>query len=158
MKKVFAGALCAFIALSALLCACGRRGAVDAPDGAWELPKDGEPLAERVPQYFDLSTFKGLEVYVWSMAEGSYRCGVLAGTNRNKTWEEIMDLSLHSVSVEEMKQILASYDIPDEEVFLLACHQPISSFAYEIDSAYCAAVAAQFDDRYACFSAPEMME
>ncbi|MCR5683688.1 MAG: copper amine oxidase N-terminal domain-containing protein [Clostridiales bacterium] len=120
--------------------------------------KDRSGLREQFPQYFDLSTFKGLEVYVWSMAEGSYRCGVLAGTNRNKTWEEIMDLSLHSVSVEEMKQILASYDIPDEEVFLLACHQPISSFAYEIDSAYCAAVAAQFDNRYACFSAPEMME
>ena len=84
MKKIFAGALCALIALSALLCACGRRAA-DVPDETGELPKDGEPLAERVPQYFDLSTFKGLEMYVWSMAEGSYRCGVLAGTNRNKT-------------------------------------------------------------------------
>ncbi|MBO7404970.1 MAG: hypothetical protein J6V24_08415 [Clostridia bacterium] len=159
-KIIFAGALCALIALSALLCACGRRdaGAIDAVDGAADLPKDGEPLTERTPEYFDLSTFKGLEVYVWSMAEGSYSCGILPGTNRNKTQKEIWELGLHSVSVDEMKEILASYDIPDEEVFLFACHQPISSYYYDIDSAYCAAVAAQFDNRYACFSAPEMME
>lgn len=120
--------------------------------------KDQSGLREQFPQYFDLSTFKGLEVYVWSMAEGSYSCGVLPGTNRNKTQEEIWELGLHSVSVADMKEILDAYGIPDDEVFLYACSQPISSYAYQIDEDYCKAVSAQFDNRYHCFALTEYFE
>ena len=120
--------------------------------------KDRSGLRERFPQYFDLSTFEGLEVYVWSLAEGSYSCGILPGTNRNKTQEEIRELGMHGAGVDEMKEILASYDVPDDEIFLYACSQPISGYLYPIDEAYCEAVSAQFDNRYPCFRLMDYME
>ena len=65
---------------------------VDVTKDELETETDMESLRERYPKYFDLNTFKGLEVYVWQMAAGSYSLGVLPGTNRNKTFEELMNL------------------------------------------------------------------
>ena len=44
-------------------------------------------LRDKYPEYFALGTFKGLEVYVWQMAENDYRFGLMQGTNREKTLE-----------------------------------------------------------------------
>ncbi len=85
-----------------------------------------DELKEKYPEYFDLSTFKGLEVYVWQMAPNSYFCGVMEGTNRNKTLEEMMNLK--GASVEEMKVILSSYDIAGEDIFIIPWQNPISSY------------------------------
>lgn len=168
MKRRLGGILCAALVLSALAAFCGSCGKRESagipkpdgprPDGAEESVTDASSLRERFPQYYDLSDFKGLEVYVWSMAEGSYRCGILPGTNRNKTYEEIWELGFHGVSVDEMKEILAACDVSDEEVFLFACSQPISSYLYAIDEDYIKAVSAQFDDRFACFAATDFGE
>ena len=54
-----------------------------------EADIDMEGLQARFPDYLDLPTSKGLEVYVWQMAPGSYSCGVLPGTNREKTLQTI---------------------------------------------------------------------
>ena len=168
MKRRLGGILCAALVLSALPAFCGSCGKREAdgiqkpdgpkPDGAEEIVTDSLSLRERFPEYIDLSAFKGLEVYVWSLAEGSYRCGILPGTNRNKTQKEIWDMGFHGVSVADMKEILAAYDVPDDEVFLFACAQPISSYLYPIDEDYCRAVSAQFDDRFACFAATDFWE
>jgi len=142
-----------FLALAVLLalplCACGRHADPTAPDPAAPPESDGATLEarlrERFPEYFDLETGKGLELYVWQMSESSYRCGLLPGTNRNKTDEELWDLSQNSASVGEMNAILNSYGIPRENVFVMPIHQPISSYWYEIDEAYTAAVRAMFE-------------
>ena len=34
--------------------------------------------------------YKGLEVYVWQMAEGDYRFGLMQGTNREKTLFQVI--------------------------------------------------------------------
>lgn len=99
-------------------------------------------LREKYPEYFDLGTFKGLEVYVWQMAENSYYCGVLAGTNRLKTPEELWNLK--GASIGEMQAILATYDIPEKSIFIIPCIQPYSSYYYEIDAEYCERVRALF--------------
>lgn len=160
MKSVLKGTLCALFVLCAFLSSCGQKSvdpeSVDSVTEGVEIEID--TLKSRVPQYFDLATFKGLEVYVWSMAEGNYRCGMLPGTNRNKTQREIWDLAVNSVSVGEMKVILKTYDISDEDIFLFACAQPISSYMYPIDEDYCSNVSAQFDGRIACFPIMEFME
>jgi hypothetical protein len=44
-----------------------------------EAEIDVDSLRAKYPEYFDLSTFKGLELYVWQMAEGSYSCGLMLG-------------------------------------------------------------------------------
>ena len=87
---------------------------------------DESVLREKYPEYFDLSTFKGLEVYVWQMAPNSYSCGVMEGTNRSKELEELM--SLKGTTIDEMKVILASYDIPKERIHIIPWQNPISSY------------------------------
>ena len=96
-------------------------------DEVWgTVAADESVLRKKYPQYFDLPTFKGLEVYVWQMAPNSYSCGVMEGTNRNKELEELM--SLKGTTIEEMKVILASYDIPKENIFIMPWQNPFSSY------------------------------
>ena len=94
-----------------------------------ETAIDIASLRAKYPEYFDLSTFKGLELYVWQMAEGSYSCGLMLGTNRNKTLEELVNLK--GASIEEMRAILSTYDIDENDVFIVPWQNPISSYMPE---------------------------
>ncbi len=98
------------------------------------------PLYEKYPEYFNLGTFKGLEVYVWQMSESSYYCGVLPGTNRLKTTEEITALMANGATIDEMKEILAVYGIGKENIFIM----PLSSYGCKIDVEYCRKIEAMF--------------
>ena len=104
-----------------------------------------EELRIRFPQYYDLITPKGLEVYVWQTADNVYYCGLLPGTNRGATEDEITDLAANGATVEEMKVILSSYDDPYESIFIVPCIQPTSNYTYQIDDAYIQKVNALFD-------------
>ena len=128
-------------------------------DELWETQKDiaqkqpGETdyndldtLREKYPEYFNLSGFKGLEVYVWRMAEDSYQCGLLPGTNRNKAPEEIWDL--RPLSIEQMKIILSTYDIPDENIFIFTYSNPLSSYIGTSDDNYLQKLSELFDYKY----------
>ena len=99
MKKRLYGIvrLCSLVLI--VLCACGKNtNLIDTntaegdaymayiPDGLkseyeWNSPEI-EKLRKKYPEYFELGTFKGLEVYVWQMAEDDYRFGLMQGTNR----------------------------------------------------------------------------
>ena len=85
-----------------------------------------EKLCEKYPEYFELGTFKGLEVYVWRMAEDDYRFGLMQGTNREKTLEELM--ALKGATSEEMALILSAFDIEDRDIFVIPWQNPISSY------------------------------
>ena len=95
--------------------------ACNAARGTTELPSvtayesesksDIEKLREKYPEYFMLSAFKGIEIYVWEMAEGLYQCGMMSGTNRNKTKEEIRALAEKPLTIEEAKLILKELGI-----------------------------------------------
>ncbi len=113
------------------------RVTLDDPEGSdvQDTPTEAA-LRERFPEYYDLSTFKGLEVYVWQMAEDTYSCGVMEGTNRNKTHEEIAALARNPATIEEMKVILSSYGIPYDNIFIAPCRQLYSDYYYTIDEAY----------------------
>ena len=88
-----------------------------------------DALKEKYPEYFDLSAFKGLEVYVWQMAPNSYSCGVLPGTNREKTLEELWKMK--GTTIEEMRAILSTYEIPKEDIIVIPWQNPISSYLGE---------------------------
>ena len=94
-----------------------------------DQPVQTNDLREKYPEYFDLSTFKGLEVYVWQMAPDSYSCGVMEGTNREKTLEELMNLK--GASIDEMKLILSTYDIPKRNISIIPWQNPVSSYIGE---------------------------
>ncbi|MCI8994475.1 MAG: hypothetical protein HFI30_02120 [Lachnospiraceae bacterium] len=85
-----------------------------------------EELQVKYPEYFEIGTFKGLEVYVWQMAESDYRFGLMQGTNREKTLEEKM--ALKGASSKEMALILSNFDIEDKDIFVIPWQNPISSY------------------------------
>ena len=90
------------------------------------------PLRIKYPEYYNLDTFKGIEVYVWQNEDGEYRCGAMSGTNRGKTIEELTALADNSTSIKEMKSILASYDVEKDGVIILLIDNPLSSGVIEI--------------------------
>ena len=93
-------------------------------------------LKQKHPEYFKLNAFKGVEIYVWEMAEGSYHCGMMSVTNRVKTDEEIWDLAKNPISIEDAKLILKEQGIGKEYWIIMPVVQPISSYQYKIDDAY----------------------
>ncbi len=143
MKKKLYGIVCLCSLVSAVLYACGKNtNLIDTntaegdaymayiPDGLkseyeWNSPEI-EKLRKKYPEYFELGTFKGLEVYVWQMAEDDYRFGLMQGTNREKTLEELM--ALKGASPEEMALILSAFDIEDRDIFVIPWQNPISSY------------------------------
>ena len=95
-----------------------------------------EELKAECPEYFELSSFKGIEFYIWEMSEDSFRCGMMSGTNRSKTDEEIWDLAKNPISIEDAKLILKEQGIDKEYWLITPVVQPYSSYRYEIDDAY----------------------
>lgn len=114
-------------------------GGVDDPANM-VISADVEQLKAKFPMYFDLTTPKGLEVYIWQLAEGSYSCGLLSGVNREYTQEELWDLHKSSASIEEMRAIIADYisngEVTKDAVTIKAIQMPHSSYFYTIDDAY----------------------
>ena len=94
-----------------------------------EAEVDVDALRAKYPEYFDLSTFKGLEVYVWQMGPNSYSCGVMLGTNRNKTLEELANLK--GATIEEMRAILSTYDIDEKSISVIPWQNPVSNYIAE---------------------------
>lgn len=105
-----------------------------------------DQLKKDCPEYFISGAFKGVEVYVWQMAEGVYDCGAFIGTNRDKTKEEIMKLAFNPVSIEEMKSILSYCGVSKNEYVVFPCRQAISSYYYQIDEEYINTVEQLFND------------
>ena len=104
---------------------------MDSRFSGW-IRKEGSELQARFPEYYGLETFKGLEVYMWE-ENGGYLCGVLPGTNRNKTDEEIIGLTRNGATVDQMKEILASYGLGKDTVnWVVIVPIKISGTSYEV--------------------------
>ncbi|MBE6730151.1 MAG: M56 family metallopeptidase [Ruminococcaceae bacterium] len=99
---------------------------------------DLEELKNKFPAYFDLNTSKGLNVYIWQMAENSYSCGLLPAKDTDYTQEELWDLHKASASLEEMRAIIMSYipNISQSDIEVLPIQMPHSSYIYNIDDTY----------------------
>ncbi len=76
------------------------------------------------PHFHGLSTFKGLEVYVWK--NGDWRCGVRRGTNRNAELDELHAFG-EGATLQEMAIILGTYGIPKEEISISYTYNPAFS-------------------------------
>ena len=91
------------------------------------------PLYEKYPEYWDVDGMKGVEVYVWQIEDGSYRCGALTGTNRLKTDEEIQALFDNGATIEEMRTILELCEVAKDHISLIPIRNPLADNWYEID-------------------------
>ena len=114
----------------------GQTSLTSKPEQTVETKSQIEELRAKYPEYFEMSSFKGIEVYVWEMAEGSYHCGMMSGTNRNKTQEEIWDLAQKQLTIGEAKLILKELGVKKEDIIVIPVVQSFSSYHYEIDDAY----------------------
>jgi len=88
-------------------------------------------LRVKYPEYYNLDTFKGIEVYVWQNEDGEYRCGAMSGTNRGKTIEELIALTDNSTTIDEMKKILKSYKSERDSIIIIQVANPL--FGEEIE-------------------------
>ena len=114
-----------FVALIlALVCAVSLIGCADTTTN----------LQKRFPEYYNLDTSEGVEVYVWQTEDGEYRCGALSGINRSTKFEEISKLVSNSTTIDEMKTILASYNI--DKAYVMVYHIEIMSSYYEVIEDY----------------------
>lgn len=103
-------------------------------------------LKEEYPEYFfDAKADENIEIYVWQLAEDNYLCGALLKTDSERSNEEIIGLSNKAISVEEMKNILSYCKISKENISIIPCVQPNSSYSYTIDDEYTKRVEAMFD-------------
>ncbi len=125
MKKVFA-------LVSALMLLIALAGCEKAKDETRSI----EELREKYPEYFEMSDFKGIEVYVWKSDDGSFRCGMMSGTNRMKTDEEIEALQERQLSIDEAKMILDESGIANNFVFLIPISQPYTEYKKQINKLY----------------------
>ncbi len=98
-----------------------------------EDAKDVDSLRNTVPEYFGLDAMMGLKVYVWQMTEDSYSCALLSAADR-KTDAEIG--GMNGVTIEQMRLILSTYDVPSKRISIVPFRNPLSSYWYEIDEAY----------------------
>lgn len=89
-------------------------------------PDETAALREAHPELFDLTTQKGLCVYVSAFAKNVYRCTLLPGTNLGYT-SAMIDLASF-VDIADMKRILSTYDIPEENIAISAYQHPLSGF------------------------------
>ncbi len=125
MKKIFA-------LVSALMLLIALAGCEKAKDETRSI----EELREKYPEYFEMSDFKGIEVYVWKSDDGSFRCGMMSGTNRTKTDEEIEALQERPLSIDEAKMILDESGIANNFVFLIPIAQPYTEYKKQINKLY----------------------
>ena len=90
-------------------------------------------LTELFPEYFGLDASKGLDVIVWQMAPSDYSFGLLEHSETQREWvsKELMDLK--GVSAEQMREILATYAVSEDAVYIVPWQNPISSYL----PAYC---------------------
>ncbi|MBQ4322543.1 MAG: hypothetical protein IJC19_01240 [Clostridia bacterium] len=91
-------------------------------------------LREMFPQYFDLPVDKGLQVYVWQMAPSQFYCGLLPGRNLGYTQEEIE--ALKPANVNQMRQIVTSYNLSKDRISVIPINHSLSSYYYTVDDAY----------------------
>ncbi|MBR4655701.1 MAG: hypothetical protein IKO68_03805 [Oscillospiraceae bacterium] len=85
-------------------------------------------LKQRFPEYFGLDPVNGLDVIVWQMAPSSYSFGLLEHSDTERDWisRELMDLK--GVSAEQLREILATYAVSEDEVHIIPWQNPISSY------------------------------
>ena len=124
-KKSICFLLVMLIFSAALIVGCTPADPVK-PDSS--APEFDAQLLEKYPEYCGLDASSGLDVYVWQMAAHSYSFGVLphSETPRESFSKELMFMK--GVNAQEMRQILAAYNIDKSQIHIIPWQNPLSSY------------------------------
>ena len=79
-------------------------------------------------EYLGLDASKGLDVIVWQLAPESYSFGLLehADEPRDRLSAELLEL--RGIDAAQMREILASYSLSEDEITIIPWQKPISSY------------------------------
>ena len=94
-----------------------------------------EELRKEFPQYFDIPTEFGIDVFVWQMGRGSLSFCLAEHTDEEPGFAFVD--SQKAVGVTDMKLILSAYDIDPALITIRPTSSPLSSYGF-----------AGFDERY----------
>ena len=78
-------------------------------------------LIEKCPEFFGLDAAYGLDIYVWQMAANSYIFTLLPH-------DEPISLFPKGVDANDMRHILATYDIDASDIYIIPWNNPASSY------------------------------
>ena len=93
-----------------------------------KLSAQQRELMDKYPEYFELDSTNGLDVYVWQMAENYYSFGLLPHTEEQRDWLSTELLNLQGVDADKMRQILSTYNIDENDINIIPWQNPISSY------------------------------
>ena len=85
-------------------------------------------LMDKYPEYFGLDASKGLDVYVWEMAEDCYYFGLLPHSEEKRDCLSVELLNLQGVDADKMRRILSTYNIEENDINIIPWQNPISSY------------------------------
>lgn len=93
-------------------------------------PQISGPVRLTEADYYNFPAENGLTVFVWEMGANAYCCGLMPGTDRNAMkYEDLHQMGLRQgTTVETMKKILASYNLPEDMIAVEPFSNPISSY------------------------------
>lgn len=92
------------------------------------ISKAQAELRERFPEYSGLDSSKGLDVIVGQMSESSYFFYLLEHSETPREGFIPGLMALKSVSAEQLREILATYAISEDEVYIIPWEYSFSSY------------------------------
>ncbi len=99
-------------------------------EGRYRFESNGAWVVFEVKPLYDIYTSfdasNGLDVYVWQMAPGGYDFAVMPHIDAEKP--DMMLWSMPGVNAAQMRDILAAYDIDDDDVYIVPWQNPLSSY------------------------------
>ena len=95
---------------------------------AIELTSYQRQLMNKYPEYFGIDASNGFDLYVWQLAENSYLFGLLPHTATQRDWISSELWNLQGTDVNEMRQILSTYNIDESDINIIPWQNPISSY------------------------------
>lgn len=86
-------------------------------------------LMEKYPEYFGLDASNGLDVYVYQMAKESYSFILQPHSQKPQDLVDIMSMmSMPGASFGDMFEILMTYSIDEEKIYIIPWQNPLSSY------------------------------
>ena len=105
-----------------------------------------QALIDKYPEYYQLNTDKGLEIYVYQMSAKLYSCVLVSAKDDVYRWDEL--LKKPSTTMDEMREIVQSYRLDRSMISIIPIQMPHSSYLYTIDDAYKAKLEGMFWAEY----------
>ncbi len=82
-------------------------------------------------EYLGLDASRGLDVYVWQMSKGSYSFGLLPHKDEPRQWISDELMNLVPADAEDMREILATYNVEEDKIYIIPWQNPLSSYIGE---------------------------